>query len=103
MSSLSAVPDTKPAVDRPKVDYPTSPGTVIGVLGVMAAGLLFAAYSVYSDVEAAGNTHHPVGVYLLLAVALVIALGFEFVNGFHDTANAVATPRKLKNPDQTTA
>jgi PiT family inorganic phosphate transporter len=29
--------------------------------------------------------------YSLLAVALLIALGFEFVNGFHDTANAVAT------------
>ena len=29
--------------------------------------------------------------YLLLFVALLIALGFEFVNGFHDTANAVAT------------
>ena len=29
--------------------------------------------------------------YLLLALALLIALGFEFVNGFHDTANAVAT------------
>jgi len=29
--------------------------------------------------------------YLLLGMALVIALGFEFVNGFHDTANAVAT------------
>jgi inorganic phosphate transporter, PiT family len=28
---------------------------------------------------------------LLLFVALLIALGFEFVNGFHDTANAVAT------------
>lgn len=27
----------------------------------------------------------------LLIVALLIALGFEFVNGFHDTANAVAT------------
>jgi PiT family inorganic phosphate transporter len=27
----------------------------------------------------------------LLFVALLIALGFEFVNGFHDTANAVAT------------
>jgi len=26
-----------------------------------------------------------------LALALLIALGFEFVNGFHDTANAVAT------------
>ena len=29
--------------------------------------------------------------YVLLAIALLIALGFEFVNGFHDTANAVAT------------
>src|SRR6201992_3495641 len=29
--------------------------------------------------------------YFLLGVALLIALGFEFVNGFHDTANAVAT------------
>lgn len=29
--------------------------------------------------------------YFLLGLALVIALGFEFVNGFHDTANAVAT------------
>jgi len=28
---------------------------------------------------------------LLLGVALLIALAFEFVNGFHDTANAVAT------------
>ena len=29
--------------------------------------------------------------YMLLGLALLIALGFEFVNGFHDTANAVAT------------
>lgn len=29
--------------------------------------------------------------YFLLGIALLIALGFEFVNGFHDTANAVAT------------
>ena len=28
---------------------------------------------------------------MLLGIALLIALGFEFVNGFHDTANAVAT------------
>jgi inorganic phosphate transporter, PiT family len=26
-----------------------------------------------------------------LILALALALGFEFVNGFHDTANAVAT------------
>lgn len=29
--------------------------------------------------------------FIMLGMALVIALGFEFVNGFHDTANAVAT------------
>ncbi|MFO0849795.1 MAG: inorganic phosphate transporter [Gemmataceae bacterium] len=28
---------------------------------------------------------------LLFAAALVVAFGFEFINGFHDTANAVAT------------
>lgn len=31
------------------------------------------------------------GTLLLLLLCLAIALGFEFVNGFHDTANAVAT------------
>ncbi|HMY19997.1 MAG TPA: hypothetical protein PKA58_26910, partial [Polyangium sp.] len=30
-------------------------------------------------------------VQALLILSLLIALGFEFVNGFHDTANAVAT------------
>jgi len=29
--------------------------------------------------------------FVLLGAALLIALAFEFVNGFHDTANAVAT------------
>ena len=28
---------------------------------------------------------------ILLGLALLLALSFEFVNGFHDTANAVAT------------
>jgi len=31
------------------------------------------------------------GSFLFLALALFFALSFEFVNGFHDTANAVAT------------
>ena len=31
------------------------------------------------------------GTIFVLILALVVALGFEFVNGFHDTANAVAT------------
>src|ERR1700680_4857519 len=32
-----------------------------------------------------------VATALFLLLALLMALGFEFVNGFHDTANAVAT------------
>jgi PiT family inorganic phosphate transporter len=31
------------------------------------------------------------GTWALLGIALLLALAFEFVNGFHDTANAVAT------------
>ena len=31
------------------------------------------------------------GSFLFLALAIFFALSFEFVNGFHDTANAVAT------------
>jgi phosphate/sulfate permease len=33
----------------------------------------------------------PVSQVLFLVVALAVALGFEFINGFHDTANAVTT------------
>jgi len=42
-----------------------------------------------------------VGTALFLFLALFLALGFEFVNGFHDTANAVATviyTKSLKAP-----
>ena len=33
----------------------------------------------------------PIATWLLLVLAIGLALGFEFVNGFHDSANAVAT------------
>src|SRR4051794_19098030 len=33
----------------------------------------------------------PIGSLLVLFIALTIAFGFEFINGFHDTANAVTT------------
>ena len=57
----------------------------------MAAALLFVAYSIYVDIDATGTQVTTYLPYILLFVALLIALGFEFVNGFHDTANAVAT------------
>ena len=49
------------------------------------------AYSIYADISQAGGGPTTILPFLLLGVALLIALGFEFVNGFHDTANAVAT------------
>jgi inorganic phosphate transporter, PiT family len=76
---------------KPKLDQPANPLTLIIFFAILAAGFLFVAYSLYVDVEETGakvTTYLP---FILLFVALVIALGFEFVNGFHDTANAVAT------------
>ncbi|HEY3623905.1 MAG TPA: inorganic phosphate transporter [Roseiarcus sp.] len=49
------------------------------------------AYSIRSDISEAGGGPTTILPFILLGVAMLIALGFEFVNGFHDTANAVAT------------
>ncbi len=76
---------------RPDLDQGTNLITVVLFGGILAAGLLFTAYSVYLDVSEAGAPMRTYLPFLLLGVALLIALGFEFVNGFHDTANAVAT------------
>jgi len=89
-SALGEGAPIQPAA-RPNLDKGFNPLTLILFLGILAAGLLFVAYSIYVDVEATGvrvTTYVP---YILLLIALLIALGFEFVNGFHDTANAVAT------------
>jgi PiT family inorganic phosphate transporter len=59
------------------------------VLLALVGGLGFIGFNVIKDL---GNvTVGSVWPYVLLGTALAIALGFEFVNGFHDTANAVAT------------
>ncbi|WP_353191036.1 inorganic phosphate transporter [Pandoraea pnomenusa] len=60
-------------------------------LTLLGAGLVFTTFSLVRDVGRAGDTTLTLLPFLLLVVALLIALGFEFVNGFHDTANAVAT------------
>ena len=93
MTDITALPGSiEPAGHGgPKLDHGVNPLTLILFMGVLAAGLLFAAYSIYSDIDAAGAKLTSYLPFLLLFVALLIALGFEFVNGFHDTANAVAT------------
>jgi PiT family inorganic phosphate transporter len=80
-----------PARGGPNLDRGFNPLTAIIFMGVIAAGLLFVAYSIYVDIDASGTKVSSLLPYILLFVALLIALGFEFVNGFHDTANAVAT------------
>jgi PiT family inorganic phosphate transporter len=58
----------------------------------LCAGLGYAVYGLVSDLSTYGKGEPlAIGALLLLGLALLIALGFEFVNGFHDTANAVAT------------
>src|SRR5436305_54274 len=76
---------------KPNLDKGFNPLTMIVFFGILATGLLFVAYSIYVDVSATDTRVTTYLPYLLLFVALLIALGFEFVNGFHDTANAVAT------------
>ena len=59
------------------------------VLVALIGGVGYIGFHVSKDL---GNvTLGSAWPYVLLVVALLIALGFEFVNGFHDTANAVAT------------
>ncbi|WP_144140208.1 inorganic phosphate transporter [Paraburkholderia sp. BCC1884] len=81
----------------PELSYP-QPGTaspkgrsisLIVFLVVIAVGAVYCAVNLMDDLQPVRESS--VLPYLLLGVALLIALGFEFVNGFHDTANAVAT------------
>ncbi|MGX1097138.1 inorganic phosphate transporter [Amorphus sp. MBR-141] len=65
-------------------------GLVLFLL-VLAGGCAFVIWSVLHDMVASGMTTLTIIPFLFLLLALLIALGFEFVNGFHDTANAVAT------------
>src|SRR6201982_163675 len=91
MTDFALPGSLEPAVKRPNLDKGFNPLTMILFGGILAGGLLFVAYSLYEDVDATGTKVTSYVPYLLLFVALLIALGFEFVNGFHDTANAVAT------------
>ena len=66
-----------------------------GKVGMVLFGLLLVGGIIYI-VHALSRDLSPIHLasifpYVLLGTALLIALGFEFVNGFHDTANAVAT------------
>ena len=84
-----AIAATLPA--RPNLNTrPHAAGPVI-FLALLAVGIGYTLYGLLGDIEAAHTPPVAIGAFVLLGIALLIALGFEFVNGFHDTANAVAT------------
>ncbi|UUQ63516.1 inorganic phosphate transporter [Pseudomonas fuscovaginae UPB0736] len=86
LTASSAAGDGRPQLEsKPRVF------TAVLFFAVLAIGLLFTAYSLLHDMHEFGTVVTTWTPFLLLGVALLIALGFEFVNGFHDTANAVAT------------
>ncbi|NLS26571.1 Low-affinity inorganic phosphate transporter 1 [Sphingomonas sp. S2M10] len=74
----------------PRFNEKTHPVAKLLFAVVLIGGLGFAGWSILLDTRAAGE-QMALGVFAFLGLALIIALAFEFVNGFHDTANAVAT------------
>ncbi len=90
MSTIdSALPVTSSS--RPQLDHKSGLITVVIFLGLLVTGIGVAGYSLVIDINEVGGQSVNWLPYILLGVALLIALGFEFANGFHDTANAVAT------------
>jgi PiT family inorganic phosphate transporter len=95
MASAAAVPSQPSQAPAPKslLDKKLTKGPgrigmlVFGV--VLLVGVMYAGWSLVSDLQDVKSAS--LFPYLMLGFALLVALGFEFVNGFHDTANAVAT------------
>ncbi len=85
------VPEATRRPVKPHFDHPLDVQVVLIYLAVPAGGLFFMACSIRSDIAEFGGGPTTILPFLLLGVALLIALDFEFVSGFHATANAVPT------------
>src|SRR3954468_25001134 len=76
-------------IPRPEhpLDHSGGAKWFLPAFGVLVlVGIIYVGYALSNDLAVAKTVP-----WILLGIALLIALGFEFVNGFHDTANAVAT------------
>src|ERR1700761_6618366 len=85
---ISAGP-AAPAAHSPLSGQKSNPWFNILAGAVVVIGIIYAGYHLADDLSVVRDTR--AFPFILLGIALFIALGFEFVNGFHDTANAVAT------------
>jgi inorganic phosphate transporter, PiT family len=84
-----AVAGSLPA--RPSLESKPHVSGMIIFAVLLAVGVGYMLNGLISDISLTNGPPVAIGAFVLLGVALLIALGFEFVNGFHDTANAVAT------------
>ena len=92
MATEASIAHSKASVLDSKMAGGAGMGAKIGmrVFGLaLIIGFIYAGVKLASDLSQVHTTS--VLPFVLLGVALLTALGFEFVNGFHDTANAVAT------------
>jgi PiT family inorganic phosphate transporter len=87
-TAVQVIPATPSLVEH-RFDRRSSRAGVWIFLLVVLSGLSYIGVHVAKDMD--NVTVTSIWPYFLLGMALLIALGFEFVNGFHDTANAVAT------------
>jgi PiT family inorganic phosphate transporter len=85
---VEILPSNASVIDR-KLKKSSNRRGILFFLVALVGGLGYIAFHVAKDMDAVTITS--TWPYFLLGLALLIALGFEFVNGFHDTANAVAT------------
>ena len=74
MSDIALPGSIEPAsAGGPKLDHSANPLTAILFLGVLTAGILFVAYSIYVDIDATGTKISNYLPFILLFVALMIA------------------------------
>jgi PiT family inorganic phosphate transporter len=86
--SADAIPSGISMLDRTAKTKPSRFGRALFLLALIGS-LSYIVFHVAADLRTVSIPS--IWPYMLLGLALLIALGFEFVNGFHDTANAVAT------------
>lgn len=90
MATTAPRPQPVPSLlERKLKNQRTSKTTMLFGGVILGVGLIYILTRLVADL--AGTHPSSIYPYMLLGLALLIALGFEFVNGFHDTANAVAT------------
>src|SRR5450631_1361153 len=93
MSNIDAINQapgaSAPAASKLVVHHKPNPWFNLLAILVVIAGIIYTGIHLARDMgDVVLGSAWP---YILLGIALLIALAFEFVNGFHDTANAVAT------------